>query len=160
MVKEKEKQLEFGETPFHRMNHEDLLMAAIRMYDAVVASKDALRLASHNDPESSYWTVGTGAIALEKCNQVVDPLNKKYSSENIWRSFYRPYIDLLWKDKGNIILTTHWAVCPVCKNMLGNGNIENQPDLFGKICSEVNPFGAKDCHGVLRPMVIDDIVHT
>jgi hypothetical protein len=156
----KNKELQWGETPFHRMTPGELLKAAIKMYDGLVSAKSALALCEYNDrcvfpgQFNPFWTQGTGGIALEKCRQVVDPMEKKYSSENIYRSFYRPAVDLLWKDNGQIELTTKWAVCPVCGNWVGKA-LHGQDDRWGKRCGDVG-LGDK-CNGILRPMTWDDV---
>lgn len=153
------KKLQWGETPFHRMKPEELLRAAIKMYDACVAAKSALALCEINDKHKSqynpFWDCGTGGGALEMCRQVVDPMQKKYGSENIWRAFYRPGVDLLWEDKGPIILTAKWAICPICGQMAGAALKTDQP-YWGQRCADVTPF-TKDCQGIMRPVTWDDM---
>lgn len=151
----KKKELQWGETPFHKMSPEELLRAAIRMYDAAVSAKSALALSSYGQEINPFWTAGTGGCALEKCRQVVDPIEKEYDREDIYRSFYRPAVDLLWKDNGSIVLTTSWAICPECGQMVGTSHGRHAPS-WGKVCSEVIPCST-DCKGILRPMTWEDM---
>lgn len=159
MSQKKSKELQWGETPFHKMSPEELLRAAIRMYDACVSAKSALALCEANDkvrwPINPYWAEGTGGRALEKCRQVVDPIELRYSSEAIWRSFYRPAVDLLWKDNPPIILTTGWAICPKCGQMVGTSRRLHE-SAHGKVCKDAMSF-SPDCDGILRPMTWEDM---
>lgn len=153
------KKLKFAETPFHRLNERQLLIMAIRMYDAIVAAKSVLKMSELRDPSSSFWTQGTGGRALEMCEQIVKPLEKKYGSEAIWRMFYRPFNDLLW-DNTNKDLTTNWAICSKCGMMigasLGKDGRRNNNDKIGKKCSEATPFGKKRCDGIMRKLKWSD----
>ncbi len=154
------KKLKYGETPFHHMKPDELLKAAIRMYDACVHARCALRLCQNSDlyksPYNPFWTEGTGGGALECCNQVVEPLEKKFGSEAIYRMFYRAADDLLWEDRPPIYLRTNWAVCDICGTMVGNGYPKARPSHVGERCGDVC-LGDGKCSGILRAMTWKDI---
>lgn len=142
------------------MDPKELLIAAIKMYDALVHARGALRLCRNNDLyKSSYnpfWTEGTGGEALECCNQVVEPIEKRYDPESIYRMFYRAAGDLLWEDKPPIFLRTNWAVCDICGSMVGNGYPKDRPSHVGERCGDIC-LGDGSCPGILRPMIWEDV---
>lgn len=145
------------------MTPDELLKAAIQMYDALVHAKSALAICEINAGYSTksgkpglFWEEGTGGGALEMCRQVVDPMERTYGASDIFRMFYRAADDLLWKDNPPIFLRTRWAVCPICGTMTGNGYPKDRPSHVGQRCADVNRSSEK-CTGMLREMIWKDM---
>jgi len=80
------RKLEWGQTPWDQWTREELLYEVRRMYSALVSLTSAARVDMYSDP---YWTEGMGGAALEKTRQIFVSLHKQYSSEDIYRSFFR-----------------------------------------------------------------------
>lgn len=144
------KKLKWGQTPFHKMTKAQLLAQSIKMYDALVSTRSVLRQYELGYEDTPYWSrQGSGRRALEKANQVVEPMETAYGSDQIYRNYYRYANDLLW-DKSKADFGHDWTVCPVCGIMLGS--LEH----VGQTCDEALS-GPKKCQGVMRQLTWDDI---
>lgn len=134
-------ELQWGETPWDGLSRDELLREVQRMYAAIVALETTAKLCSFQQEQSPFWrsTAGTGGRALEHARQVLQPLHTKYTSENIYRAFFRYATDLLFDGVGS-----QWAVCDQCGEMLGT--IEGQASKIGEPCAP--PFGCGN--GVMR----------
>lgn len=147
-------ELKWGETPFDRMTNEELLLNAKRMYAALVSLNSVARLCKGTDDDNSFWGKGgSGGAALEEGNQALDAIHEQYSSEDIYRSYFRYAVDLLFESNG-FRIGFGWAVCPECGIMLGAG-WEGESQI-GKVCSST--VAATDCDGVLRELAWSDLL--
>ena len=142
------KELKWGETPWDNKTREELLLEVKRMYSAIISANSCINLWKIHDPESPFWTFpeGTGYSALNKCSQIIGPIEDEYDRENIYRMFYRYADDLLFEGEGFT-----WLICPKCNYLFGGKNKEE-----GQICWEQNIF-SKDCSGILRKIKWEDL---
>lgn len=140
-------ELQWGETPWDELSRDDLLREVQRMYAALVALNTTAGLCRFREEASPFWgTRGTGGRAIEHARQILEPLHAKYSSEQIFRSFFRYAVDLLFENLGS-----QWAVCDQCGQMLGT--VEGQPSKIGEPCAP--PFGCGK--GVTRKLEWKDL---
>lgn len=166
------KELEWGETAWDDLTREELLKEVWKMFSALQSANTVLlqtvdarflpfvdlsdgdytkarkaveKLAS----EDLYWGQGTGATALTKVKQALSRANK-YSSENIYRSFFRYADDLLFK-RDTKRIGWGWVVCSKCGQMVGE-TLDGKSDL-GKPCK----YGVKDCKGIYRRLKWSDL---
>ena len=152
----RKKRLSWGQTPFHRMTKKQLLVHAMRMYSALESTRSALAISKHNESSHPYWINGTGGRALEKAEQALQHVNKGFDMENVYRSFFRYGIDLLFDDTDKIGIKTKWGVCDKCDCMYGGNNAgieigEPLKDTVGQPCITPN------CDGVLRALTWGDL---
>lgn len=160
-MRENQKELKWGETPWDHLDKADLLRTVQRMYSAVLSLHSALSLCNHNDERSGYqggyWGFdGTGGVALERGRQVLDPIHEEYSEEDIYRSFFRYANDLLFDRSRGYRVGFGWTVCPVCGLMIGENMMGES--LLGKRCSEVYPRGEGRCEGIFRELTWEDLL--
>ena len=123
------KELEWGETPWDNFSREDLLREVQRMYSAVLSAHSVMILS--REPSSLFWWSddGSGRRALAKTQMVLDKVKELgYKDENIYRSFFRYAIDLLFTPE----LGFGWAVCDTCDSMIGSG--VDTKDMVGEEC--------------------------
>jgi hypothetical protein len=166
------KELEWGETPWDDLTREELLKEVWKMFSALQSANSVLQRAVDarflpfvdlSDGDFSraqrevvqlaandlYWGQGTGGAAIDKVNQALSRANK-YSSENLYRSFFRYADDLLFKRTTKRI-GWGWVVCSKCGQMVGETR-DGKSDL-GKPCK----YGEKDCKGTYRRLKWSDL---
>lgn len=132
------KTLNWGETPWDSLTREELLREVQRTYIALLHCRSVMKLSRGPNPEpNSFWDSerGTGNRAMAMANQVLNPISAEFSDEEIYRSFFRYAVDLLFDGLGE-----GWVVCPKCDIMLGAIEKAGQP------CSE------NGCDGVMRKL--------
>jgi hypothetical protein len=157
-------ELEFGETPWDKMSREELLREVQRMYAATTGLYSVVRMSKatdqiragmgpeSDDPPNPYWgKSGVGGNELEKARQVIDPLDDRYGSGNIYRAFFRYANDLLFEDNGYEMIHDNWMVCPECGAMYGS-----RYKMIERPCAS-EPFGKPGCPGVLRKLQWSDM---
>jgi hypothetical protein len=114
------KKLKWGQTPFDRMTKKELTENAIRMYDALIASRSCLKILRANDT-SIYWqSDGSGGRALNKADQTIEHIHKNFDDEQIYRMFYRYANNLIFTDLDKM----DWYICDKDGSMYSPGNIE------------------------------------
>jgi mannose/fructose/N-acetylgalactosamine-specific phosphotransferase system component IID len=77
---------------------------------------------------------------------------EEYSSEDLYRSFFRYALDLLFEHKSGYRIGFGWAMCPVCDQMFGE-NAEGKPSAGTRCAEHLN----KTCPGILRPIEWADL---
>lgn len=154
MCEEKIK-LEWGQTPWDDLSKEELLKEVQKMFSALMSAMSVLKMNMIGYENSPFWSnrKGTGARAIEKARQVIDPIYGKFDRESIYRSFYRTANDLLF-DNSKFDLGFGWSVCPICGLMIGADIDGKRHD--GEICQEVM-LTRSGCNGILRPLIWDDL---
>lgn len=111
------KKLKWGETPWEKLDRDELLREVQRLYSAGLSMACCLKMARASDVYSPYWGPrGSGGRALAKWDTINEPLEKKFGNEEIYRAFYRYADDLLFSPG----LGSNWVICDVCGGMLGN----------------------------------------
>lgn len=146
-------ELEWGETPFDHMTNEELLFNAKRMYSALISLYSVARLSKGPSDNSAFWGKdGSGGIALEKGKQALGTIHEQYSNEDVYCSYFRYAVDLLF-ESNEYCIGSRWAVCPKCGIMLGAGR--NGKEQIGKACSST--VMATGCDGVLRKIEWSDL---
>lgn len=155
----RKKQLRFGETPFHKMTKKQLLIVACQMYAALSRTRShvAMRKAAdeYNGNIGGYWGEnGQGGIALAMAEQALYAAQAGYTSEAVYRSFFRYATDLLF-DNSKYKIGSGWMVCPVCGTMLGARG--DGTTVEGQICKDAFPIQKGECPGVYRPLTWDDL---
>lgn len=154
MTDQQTPELVFGETPFDRMDHQELLLTTKRFYDALLSAKSALSLVSH-DNASLFWGVnGTGGRALEKAKQSIEGIHQQYDEEDIYRAYYRYAPDLLYADS-EYDIKNHWCVCDQCGKMLSVGLPSRS--IAGESCQDHPPILEENCPGVFRNLQWSDL---
>jgi len=159
IMRNKKKQLKWGETPFHKMDHATLLMSAIKMYwslnscsGEVKKLKEMNKIFGREEKPNLYFEKGgSGFNALYMADQALDPINREYESEDVYRSYYRYAIDLLFPE-----CTSGLVVCPVCGQMFGaygDGRTDE-----GKVCGQKFKVRfSTGCPGVFRKLTWKDM---
>lgn len=143
------KKLEYGETPWDDLNKEELLLLVKKMYSALNSDLNVLNAV--NNPDSLFWSNdGPGECALEKTKQIIDKIHSEYSSENIFRAYFRYANDLLFNNDKN-----KWCICPLCGELIKDRKSINF--LIGKKCGEIIPKKTGYCEGILRPITYEDL---
>lgn len=146
----KAKKLKYGETPFDKLSPEEMKRALCRAYSAVSCLASCLRITRCADETSPFWSMrGSGGRALAKAEAVLDPVEKEFDGESIYRAYFRYADDLLFSPEVGF----NWAYCPTCKQMVGPSG--DKPPSWGKVCREAMPFGK--CDSVLRPLEWADL---
>ncbi len=118
----KARELRWGETPFDRMSHEDLLIHAKRMFLALtslhsVVSQHKVSDEHFNKLNLPYWSNdGMGGKALNLSKRTLGKIKRGYNSDNIYRMFFRYAKDVLFEPDEN---ASRWQVCDHCKMFLG-----------------------------------------
>ena len=146
-------ELKWGETPFHRMTHDELLVHAMRMYSALLTADSVMKLLSHGKTAADlFWFGGTGGVGLERAKQALAAVNDGFDEENIYRSFFRAGNDLLFEDGGQEAVKSKWAVCPKCNSSFASPGGPGEPykDIAGEKCH------LPKCDGILRPLTWED----
>lgn len=143
------KELKWGETPFDSMTRDELLLEVKRMFAAIGAAQTVMALSKNMNENSPFWKEGTGARAVEMCEQISDRY-REYHGEEIYRSYYRYATDLLFERRG-VQIGHGWAVCPLCGVMLGEQG--NGKSMVGERCM----MGNTDCPGHMRLLEWSDL---
>lgn len=151
-----QKQLRWGETPWDNLSREELLREVQRAYDALIAVSSCLNMAkARSGVSAEYWGYGgMGGRALEMARQVTEPIETTYGSENIYSSFFRYAVDLLFDQSTGFDIGFGWAVCPECGITVGTSRGGESP--VGKPCSEYR-VGKKGCQGIMRTLEWKDL---
>lgn len=139
------KKLKWGETPFDKMNRDELVRFAQASYAALESTRSCLAMSKHPNDTSLYWgKEGSGGRALFQADAVINEVQAKFDSETIYRSFFRYARDLLFPG-----MDRHtWLVCEK-DNVMMKG-VGDQP-----IRTECT-----DCGGPLRPITWADLAPT
>lgn len=145
------KELEWGETPWDNLSREELLREVQRMASALITAQSTIKMMRVGNETSTYWTQGVGGSALHKIDQALHLANE-YESENLYRSFYRYAVDLLFDCSVNRYIGFGWAVCPVCGTMFGE-----TPDGVSSVGTPCATHLNKECPGILRPIEWGDL---
>lgn len=139
--------LDWGQTPWDDLPHEELLREVQRMYAALVATESALdleRVASISDPASVYWGhEGMGGRALEMARQALSYARDNFDGEMVYRAFFRYANDLLFAPS-EYMIHDGWVICDVCRQLVAS----RYEPLAGTRCGDVLP--KRSCDGVLR----------
>lgn len=109
--------MKYGQTPWDDMPREELLREMQRAYAAAQAARSALALAAGPSPSAFWGPEGTGGRALAMCEAVTSRVEEKYSSEDVYRAFFRYAVDLLFTPE----LGHGWNICEK-GHMLANVN--------------------------------------
>lgn len=145
MAKRRQKELVWGETPFDRMSPEEVLLNAKRMYSALISLESLAKQMRLGNEQSPYWSVGVGGAAIEKGAQALAGVDADYTSEDVYRSFYRYADDLLFDTGKHPMIGSGWWVCDADGTMLGG-----HPDGSHTVmCFK--------CNGPLRPITWADM---
>lgn len=169
----KKKKLNWGQTPWDALSREELLREVWKMFSALQSANSALlqirdslfwNRAGLSESDTSeqirkkienaaagdlYWGKGTAGSAISKIEQALCR-TEKYSSEDIYRSFFRYADDLLFKRNG-LRIGFGWAVCPKCGTMVGE-TLDGE-SAVGKTCD----WKVGKCGGILRPLEWSDL---
>lgn len=142
------KKLKWGQTPWDDKSREELLLDVKRMYGAITALNSVAHLCTAGQGESPFWHAkdGSGRRALELARQVLEPIHKKYDSEDIYRCYFRYAYDLLFEGEMGI----GWYVCDVCNRMIGR-SYDGHGSRDGEMCL------FPSCKGKFRKMTWDDL---
>lgn len=147
------KQLEFGQSPFDHLSREQLLIQCQRMYSATVSLVDVAEIHKFPHKDSLYWTVGSGASALERGRQALAAAEQDFDDESIYFSFFQMANNILFEDKGNLQVGNGMVVCASCGMTVGLSSDEPLP--VGRKCQDLRPSGA--CEGILRKIDWQDL---
>ena len=105
------KRLTWGETPWDKLSHEELLRTVQRYHSALSSLDSCLTMMRDFQvqivPDHPYWKEGLGGWALQKSSAILDELHGRYSDEDIYRAFFRYADTLLFPDLGEA-----WGICP------------------------------------------------
>jgi hypothetical protein len=86
-------ELRFGQTPWDSWSREELLMEVRRMYCAIDRATSVMRQSAWAG--NVYWSMeGSGGQALARCLAIKAPLDDYYTSEALFRNYFR-YADSL-----------------------------------------------------------------
>lgn len=140
----------WGQTPWDSLSKEQLLREVQRMYSACVSARSTLRIMRVQDQFSPFWTSqhGTGYRALSKLDQIVEPVEREFDGEDIYRMFYRYADDLLFTAEDGF----GWYVCPVCNRMIARGGASSTETYDGKPCKYT-----PNCKGIYRKLTWEDM---
>lgn len=141
----KQRELRWGETPWDELPREDLLREVQRMYAAIVSLDSCMQIQRCSSPHSPYWTKGgSGFHALEEARMILEPLHEQFSSENIYRAFFRYAVDLLFAPE----LGFGWTACDGCTHLYGDdADLPEERRMLGKPCPDC---AAKGRHFIRR----------
>lgn len=118
------------------------------MFSAIVSLRSCLKIVKYSDPSSLYWGIdGSGGKALFKADSIVSNLEKLYGLDD-WEQyhFFRYANSLLFDDP-----TNKWSICSECGAMTGTH------EIIGKSCKGSQPFGKKDCKGIMKALEWTDL---
>lgn len=134
--------LEWGETVWDDWPREKLLREVQRMYAAIISLQTVAKLteyhdaANHDGKNSLFWTIGTGAKALDQARQILKPIARQYGEqEPMYRSFFRYAISLMFPNKEHFDDFRVWTICPKCGVMLGSNEKDVDENMVGKPCT-------------------------
>jgi hypothetical protein len=156
----KKTELGWLETPWDNMPHDKLVREMQKAYSALIAADSILRQLRCGQEHNPFWQAGmsdgrhgSGARALEKCEEVFRPYKAAFKEYQVYHEFYRVVDPLFFKKACNY---NNWAVCPKCGRMLmGFTRDKTETDIIGKTCSEAMHWGS--CDGVMRWLAWRDI---
>lgn len=154
------KELQWGETPFDHMSHEELLVQSKRMYMALVSAHEELHKFRHvqlqHNPADRYWTgAGAGNKAWNRSEQAITRARDGYSDENIHRSYFRYASMMLFSPyPGSEFNSSYWGICDTCKEMIGTSMDGLSRLIYTK--HEDNHPGC-GCPGKYRALTPDDL---
>lgn len=141
------RELKWGQTPWDNLPREELLRHVQRLYAALVAARSALSLVGHGEA-SGFWDRrrGSGGRALAQSDIALGKALAGHDSENVYRSFFRYAVDLLFLPE----LGRYWTACDGCTSFWG----DEQGNLAGKPCRECAALGR---HSIRRPLEWRDL---
>ena len=140
--------LNWGETPFHHMTHNQLMRHAQRLYAAVESANNALHnLRPIQYEHSPYWMPnGAGGRAMEQTEQALTRARGPYNPESVYRMFFRYARDLLFK-QDKVRIGFDWAWCDKCGDAVGGPPLR---EVTGVVHHTVS--GITECDGVMKPL--------
>lgn len=134
------KELNWGETPWDNLPKEELLREVQRMFFALQSADDVLRVFQRQD--HPFWEKsGRGGRALDRAAQVIEPVYEAYDQEDVYRSFYRYAVSLLFE----VPDYERWIVCSECGDMQSGGLAAS---YVGSVCKDA--FRRGECQGIMR----------
>ncbi len=129
--------LEWGESPWDRMERADLLREVQRLHSAAESALSVLE--AIRDRGHRYWgPLGNGGLALEKCRQATKAVREGFEDSNLFRAFYRYACDLLF----DAPIGYGWRICE-------QGHMTGSNDEWRMSCGV--------CRKDVRPLRWDDL---
>ena len=144
-----QRELEWGQTPWDEMTWPELRREVQRLYSALESARGIMGQHRFAREHSPFWgPEGVGGRAWEKAQQA---LAVPFTSESLYRSFYRYADDLLFEDRNGVQIGFGWVICPKCGTMRG---VDARRDkLIGTPCEH----GVPDCTGEVRALQWSDL---
>jgi uncharacterized protein YukE len=155
------KVLEWGETPFDKMSHDELLVHAKRMYSAIQSAHNELgnmrEMGLRVDKHSLYWTgQGSGNIAFQKVDQALKKASNGYSRENIHHSYFRYAKSFLFDPWSKSDMPV-WMICSKCGSLH-----ELDSDKINRIIevemSHNEMYKDSNCDGLFQKLTADNFI--
>jgi hypothetical protein len=144
----KMKELKWGETPFHKMSHEELLQYAIKTYPALLSAQNAMGMYYRIGDQPFWQNIGAGGKAFKRVHEIIKDIHSEYDEENIYFSFYRYAYNFLFEESDG---WGTWYMCSKCGQMCS----DSKEILSDKMCKDI--FTYSDCDGVMRKLTLDDL---
>lgn len=128
--------LEWGETPFDNLTHEEALLMLKQFYSALRSAESALHVLSWAHEASPFWGVeqGTGGRAkarVEAALALADPQGKDDGRERSSRCFFRYADHLLFPEIPMTSFDKWWIAVDGDEMVTGNDD-GTPPTTFGK----------------------------
>lgn len=137
--------LEWGETPWDNLTREELLREVQRYHSALESAASVMRQLAFGS-QLLFWSEGPGGKALAKAEQAREHI-AGFSSETVYRSFFRYADDLLFEGMGD-----RWRICDRCAVMCSLiGEPRNKNHLLCHDCER------KGIESYTRPITWDDL---
>lgn len=150
---EDKKELAWGETPLDKLTPDEVLLAAKRMYGALISANSCLSMMRSADKNDPYWARdGIGGIALAQIKQAMQAVNEGYESGDIFHAYYRYANDLLF-DSSEFKIGSNWVVCDRCPTMTG----DSSGSYLGRRCADVRVPCQGDGEGSFRKLEWSDL---
>lgn len=146
------KELEWGETPWDNMSHEQLSREVQRMFSVLESAKSVLGILKVQTGEGSpFWgKQGSGGRALDRASQVIAPVYEEYDQESVYKAFFRYAPSLLF----NVPDEEKWVICPECGEMWSG---KNAMRYIGTACADHPVLQSGGCKGMFRLLEWDDL---
>lgn len=155
-------QLKWGETPFDRMSHEELLLHAKRMFMALDMAKgdltDIQKDMSPNRRQESQWSYSRREKTISRVNEAIDLIMKPYPENNLYNNYYRYASSLLFTRDESKDSHDNWFICTECDNLAGVN--EASIPRYDNVPHNRIDFPDPNCQGVFRKLTLDDMKPT